>query len=598
MSTEIVIVGAGAAGLATAIFARRLGCRTVRVVDGAARPGAKILVSGGSRCNVTNAVVTERDYWGGRRTIIRRVLARLPVAETIAFFHELGVPLKEEPTAKLFPRSDRSRDVLDALLGALSSLDVALSPSTRVHRIEPVNDGFELDTSRGSLHASTVVLATGGLSLPKTGSDGGGLLIARAFGHTIVPTTPALAPMVLEAPGIHERLSGVAQEVELALRSNGRTAERIQGPMLWTHFGISGPAALDMSRHWLRARLEGHQPSLRANLRPGHTFESIETAWTRLSSQHPRLALQNALAELLPASAAAALLDALGIDGAVRLAQFSREQRRALSHGLTAFPLPVRDSRGYNYAEATAGGVALDEVDPATMESRKQPGLFLVGEMLDVDGRLGGFNFQWAWSSARAAAEGLARRASAVALAVAILFAVACNRNTSAPVRVIDLLERVDQAELRPGEGAFTVVQHRCGDDSRPSLSVPPVSRVTWQTTLPERGRLVTAAALTGGADASASFRIGISDDRTYEALLVRPVAAAACGDGWVPMEVDLSGYAGRKLSLFYQPWKTAWRVIFSVTQDAGAPAQAFWAMPAIDADRKSARAFFEKRRN
>lgn len=405
----IVIVGAGAAGLATAIFARQVSERPVLLLDGAAKPGAKILVSGGSRCNVTNAVVTERDYWGGRRTIIRRVLSRLSVSQTIAFFESLGVPLKEEATAKLFPRSDRSRDVLEALLGAARALDVTIMPSTRVHAVSPAGSGFELETSQGLMRGASVVLATGGLSLPKTGSDGGGLAMARALGHTIVPTTPALAPLVLAAPGMHERLSGVAQDLELALRVNGRITERITGAMLWTHFGISGPAALDMSRHWLRARLEGHQVALSAQLRQGQSFESVEAGWTRSAGSQPRLGLHTALAEILPGSVAAALLDSLGLDGTIRLAQLTRDGRRALSHALTELPLRVNDSRGYSYAEATAGGVALEEIDPSTMESRKCRGLFLVGEMLDVDGRLGGFNFQWAWSSARTAAEGLVR---------------------------------------------------------------------------------------------------------------------------------------------------------------------------------------------
>lgn len=407
---DIVIVGAGAAGITTAIFARQLTGRPVFLLDGAAKPGAKILVSGGSRCNVTNAVVTDRDYWGGRRTIIRRVLSRLTVAQTIAFFESLGVPLKEEPTAKVFPRSDRSRDVLEALLGAARALDVTLMPSTRVQQVSPDGSGFQLETSRGPMRAASVVLATGGLSLPKTGSDGAGLAMARALGHTIVRTTPALAPLVLAAPGIHERLSGVAQDIELALRVDGRVTARISGAMLWTHFGISGPAALDMSRHWLRARLEGHEVALTAHLRDGRSFEAVETGWTNRAASYPRLGLQNALGEMVPASVASALLDSLGLDGTIRLAQLTREGRRALSHALTELPLNVNASRGYSYAEATAGGVALDEIDPATMESRQCPGLFLVGEMLDVDGRLGGFNFQWAWSSARTAAEGLAYR--------------------------------------------------------------------------------------------------------------------------------------------------------------------------------------------
>jgi len=320
------------------------------------------------------------------------------------------VPLKEEPSSKLFPRSDRSRDVLDALLATAGALDVILSPSTRVHGLTGGAGKFTVETSRGSIRAKAVVLATGGLSLPKSGSDGVGLQIARGLGHSIVRTTPALAPLVLR-DSLNGSISGVAQEVELRLRSNGRSAETIGGPMLWTHFGVSGPAALDMSRHWLRARLEGNAANLTCNLLPGTRFDGLDASLTTSAVQHPRLTLQSALAGMVPASVASALLSHLSIDAGTRLAALTRETRRAVAHALTELELPVVDSRGYDYAEATAGGVALDEVDPASMESRKCPGLFLVGEMLDVDGRLGGFNFQWAWSSGRTAAEGLAKRA-------------------------------------------------------------------------------------------------------------------------------------------------------------------------------------------
>ena len=406
--SEIVVVGAGAAGLATAIFVRMLNpAREVRVVDGAARPGAKILVSGGSRCNVTNSVVTEKDYWGGKRTIIRNVLRRLPVADTVAFFERLGVPLKEEPGGKLFPRSDRSRDVLDALLRAAADVGVALSPSTRVHRIAGERGTFRLDTSRGAIDAAAVVLATGGLSLPKTGSDGGGLEMAHALGHRIVPTTPALAPLTL-GDGVHARLSGVSQDVELTIWVDGRASERLRGSMLWTHFGISGPVALNASRHWLRAVLEERRVSVTASFVPGAAFESIDARWTALARARPRTSLQTVLAEEMPASVAAALAEVAQTDAAPPLAQLSRDARRRIAHAITALPLAVNGSRGYNYAEATAGGVALEEIDPATMHSRRCAGLYLVGEMLDVDGRIGGFNFQWAWSSARAAAEALA----------------------------------------------------------------------------------------------------------------------------------------------------------------------------------------------
>ncbi|MEO5894795.1 MAG: aminoacetone oxidase family FAD-binding enzyme [Vicinamibacterales bacterium] len=406
---DVVVVGAGAAGLATAIFARHLNPdRKVTLLDGAAQPGAKILVSGGSRCNVTNAIVSEHDYWGGKRTIIRRVLKGLPVPATIEFFRELGVNLKEEPNGKLFPTTDRSRDVLDGLLRGAHESGVILASGTRVLDVTHLGDRLSIQTSQGPMTAASVVLATGGLSLPKTGSDGGGLAIAGRLGHSIVPTTPALAPLLLAPEWFHSQLSGVAHDAELTAWVAGRVTERIRGSMLWTHFGISGPVPLNASRVVLRAQLENHAVRLTANLFPPARFESVDARWTAAATSRPRVTAQNALTEELPASLAAALLAHAEIEGGTLLGALSRNARRALARTLTELPLPVTASRGYNYAEATAGGVALDEIDPSSMASRKVPGLFLVGEMLDVDGRIGGFNFQWAWASARVAAQGLA----------------------------------------------------------------------------------------------------------------------------------------------------------------------------------------------
>lgn len=384
----------------------------MRLLDGAKKPGAKILVSGGSRCNVTNASVTDGDFWGGKRSIVRRVLRAFPVPDTIAFFAELGVRLHEEADGKLFPDSNRARDVLDALLRAADASGVDLRADHRVLDISRAGERFRITTSRGEHDADAVVLATGGLSLPKTGSDGAGFEIARRLGHSITPTTPGLAPLLLSKDDdLHGQLSGVSHDVELTLWVDGGAASRIRGALLWTHFGISGPAALDMSRHWLRATLEEHDARLTASFCPGLTFDDLERRWTSLAAERPKASVQSALATLVPASAAAALLRRLRIDAATALAHFPREQRRRLVQALVAWPLPVVGSRGYNYAEVTAGGVPLAEIDPATMESRVCPGLFLVGEILDVDGRIGGFNFQWAWSSARVAATALARRA-------------------------------------------------------------------------------------------------------------------------------------------------------------------------------------------
>jgi hypothetical protein len=409
-AADIVIVGAGAAGLATAIFAARAatGARIV-ALDGARRLGAKILVSGGGRCNVTNRVVTDRDFHGGSRAVIRRVLRGFPVSATIEFFAELGVSLHEEEHGKLFPDSNQARSVLEALLREARRLGVELRTGHRIEGLTRQESGFLVRGPAGDVAARLVVLATGGLSLPKSGSDGGGLELARRLGHTVVPTTPALAPLVL-AGDFHRALSGVSCPVALTVHDPGAKPIRIDGALLFTHFGISGPAALDASRHLLRARLEGRAARLTANLLPGFDEASADGALLDLVAQRPRQRLAGALAERLPASLADRVLEALGLDASMPLGRLPRDARRRLARALVAWPLDVKDSRGYAFAEATAGGVPLHEVDPGTLESRRQAGLYLVGEMLDVDGRLGGFNFQWAWSSGYVAGRALAAR--------------------------------------------------------------------------------------------------------------------------------------------------------------------------------------------
>lgn len=409
---DVVIVGAGAAGLTTAIFARRVDpARSVALLDSAAKPGAKILVSGGSRCNVTNTAVSECDFWGGRSPVVRRVLRAFTVPETIAFFGELGVTLHEEADGKLFPDSNRARDVLDALLREADRTGVRLLAGHRVTSVETAGGGFQVTTSHGVLTAKAVVLATGGRSLPKTGSDGSGFDLAARLGHTLVATTPGLAPLLLaDDEPMHKELSGVSQDVEVTVRVEGARPIRLAGSLLWTHFGVSGPVVLNASRHWERAQVDGRAAAVTVNFCSGAPFEVVDDRWQRLALTRPKATVRNTLAAATPASFADALLRGLHIDGACQLAHFSREDRRRLAHALTAWALPVVGSRGYNFAEVTAGGVALTEVDPSTMESRVCPGLYLVGEILDVDGRIGGFNFQWAWSTARAAGTALARR--------------------------------------------------------------------------------------------------------------------------------------------------------------------------------------------
>ncbi|MBI4563216.1 MAG: NAD(P)/FAD-dependent oxidoreductase [Planctomycetes bacterium] len=395
-----VVVGAGAAGLATAIFAaRRNPGREILLIDSARKIGAKILVSGGGRCNVTNEVVAPADFRGGSSNVVRRVLNSFPVEKTVSFFREIGVALHAEPPeGKLFPDTNRARTVLDALVTEAERRGVRLVTEFPVREVRRRDEGFELVGPDRTIFARTVVLATGGRSLPKTGSDGTGYRLAQSLGHTTIPTTPALEPLMLEGD-FHAALTGISQEAEVVVRVESEKPFRARGSLLWTHLGASGPAVLDASRVWRRARLEGRPVTVCANLLPGDDFESADRRLLGLTGEQPRAMLRNALAALLPARVAQAVLDRLKIEGEMQMAQLPRESRRTLVRALLDWPLPVRDGRGWNYAEVTAGGVPLGEINPATMASRKCPGLHLVGEILDVDGRIGGFNFQWAWSS-------------------------------------------------------------------------------------------------------------------------------------------------------------------------------------------------------
>jgi hypothetical protein len=390
---ELAVVGAGAAGLMAAIWARRTAPgRSVVLLDGARTLGAKILVSGGGRCNVTHHAVDETAFAGSTRPAIRKVLRRFDVAATVAFFRELGVELKREETGKLFPVSDRARTVLDALLRAARDAGVGIRHPWRVAGIAP---GFVLTSNDGdTLEAARVVLASGGRSLPKTGSDGGGYALARALGHTITPRVfPGLVPLTLPRDHFLCALSGLSTEATLDVRSAaGRRLASFTGSTLCAHFGLSGPAVLDVSRYYIDARFDDPGASLVANWIPDTTPEAADAA---LRTVPPA----RFLSARLPERMARGLCDAAGVNWSTPAHRLAREARLAVARTATEMALPVTGDRGFNHAEVTAGGVPLQELDLTTLESRRCPGLFLCGEICDVDGRIGGFNFQWAWAS-------------------------------------------------------------------------------------------------------------------------------------------------------------------------------------------------------
>jgi len=401
-SADLVIVGGGAAGLAAAIAAaERKADRRVMLLDGAKTLGAKILVSGGGRCNVTHDAVTAADFFGNRR-IIKNVLAAWSVQRTIEWFTSMGVALKREASGKLFPTTDKARTVLNALLSRCRDLDVDIQVGRRVDSIERTdNQGsrFIVHHGGGMLAAKAVILATGGRSLPRSGSDGTGYALAGALGHSYTSTVPALVPLVLEDPMFHQGLSGLSQDVALTTVVAGKAVDARAGSLLWTHFGVSGPVVMDASRFWTLAREQGAQAEVIANLMPQWTAETARQWFMKEAETHPRRSLVKTLALVVPERLADALCTAVAADARTPAAQVSRGDRERLLTACVHLPLPVKTDRGWNYAEVTAGGVPLEEVNYQTMESKMVPGLYLIGEILDCDGRIGGFNFQWAWAT-------------------------------------------------------------------------------------------------------------------------------------------------------------------------------------------------------
>ncbi len=388
-----------------AIFAASAGARTIlleRTRDG----GRKILISGGGRCNVLPARVDlSRFVTDSPAHLLRRMVRSWPLAEQIAFFEtELGLSLVEETeSAKLFPASHRARDVRDSLLALARARGAAVETGTLVTGFSPVANGWRIERAGApALEADAVIVATGGLSVPNTGSDGRGLDVLRGLGHTVHPTYAALTPLTAE-PAPFGALAGVSLRVTITARASARQASATGG-FLFTHRGYSGPAVLDVSHVAVRSLDEGGE---RARIR---------VQWTPLGEKEWEAALRpdrartaaRALSDQLPVRLALALLDTARVEPGRILAQLRRGERNRLVETLVRGALPWTSHEGYRKAEVTGGGVSLDEVDSRTMESRKHRGLFLCGEALDAFGPIGGYNFLWAWATGRVAGTGAA----------------------------------------------------------------------------------------------------------------------------------------------------------------------------------------------
>ncbi len=404
---DVAVVGAGAAGMLAAARAGERGLHVV-LLEKNHKAGVKILMSGGTRCNLTQA--TDRrgivEAFGPQGNFLHSALAALGPDELVALFKAEGVPTKVEPTGKVFPVSNRALDVRDALLRLVRRAGVELRLGDGVTQLATSETGFAIQTERRELSAEKVILTSGGQSYPGCGTTGDGYAWAKQLGHKIVPPRPSLVPLVSSVRWIRELRGVTIADVRVQIwegESAKPVAER-RGSFLFTHFGISGPVIMDVSRA-VTARPDADDWRAVCDFLPGHSREQLLEVFAQGASSDGKRNVRAVIGQWLPQRLAETLTIEAGLQTDQRLAELSKASRRRLVDALKAHPIPIQGSLGFKKAEVTAGGIDLSEIDSRTMQSKLVPGLYVAGEILDLDGPIGGYNFQAAFSTGWLAGE-------------------------------------------------------------------------------------------------------------------------------------------------------------------------------------------------
>ncbi|MBZ9753774.1 NAD(P)/FAD-dependent oxidoreductase [Mesorhizobium sp. ESP6-5] len=388
-SYDVVIIGAGAAGMMCAVETAKRG-RSVLILDHAAAPGEKIRISGGGRCNFTNIHASPKNFISRNPHFCISALSRYTQRDFIALVERHGIAYHEKTLGQLFCDGS-ARQIIDMLVSEMRGRGAELVLSTRVEAIGKTEEGFELALSTGSVSCQSLVVACGGKSIPKMGATGFGYELAERYGLAVVETRPALVPLTFDAKTL-ERLSPLAGNAVDAEIACGKT--RFSEAMLFTHRGVSGPSVLQISSYWR----EGDE--IRIAMLPGTDVAELVRAARRGNG---RQAVQTVLANHLPKRLAQAIAEQTGLDG--NLADLSEAQIKTVEAAVNDWRIKPAGSEGYRTAEVTLGGVDTNGLDQKTMQAKLMPGLFFIGEVVDVTGWLGGYNFQWAWSSGWAAGQ-------------------------------------------------------------------------------------------------------------------------------------------------------------------------------------------------
>ena len=400
MKVDGIVIGGGPAGMFAAITAAEQG-KKVLLLEKNHRLGKKLLITGKGRCNVTNHCTGQEVLQNTPRNgrFLFSAMAAFPPEKTYAFFESHGCPLKVERGNRVFPVSDRSQSVLDCLQNELRRLHVTVSEERVTEILTAEGRVTGVRTDRGSHEAGWVILATGGVSYPATGSTGDGYRMAEALGHTIVPQEGSLVP--LEAEEDCKQMQGLSLRnvgVKL-LGAKGKVLYQDFGELLFTHFGVSGPTVLSASCH-----MEGEGCRLLLDLKPALDEAKLDARILRDLEMYQNRAMENALTDLLPRSMIPVVLRRLEIASDMQANSLTKQKRRALVELLKAFPVEILGKRPVSEAIITSGGVKVSEINPKTMESKLVPGLYFAGEIIDCDAYTGGFNLQIAWATAYAAA--------------------------------------------------------------------------------------------------------------------------------------------------------------------------------------------------